>query len=278
MIAKGIFRQYDIRGIVGKDLTEPTVRAVGRALAALLAERGVRPAVVVGRDNRPSGDALSRELIAGLRESGVHVTDIGVVPTPAMYWALHHLDVAAGVQVTGSHNPPEFNGLKICVGKASLHGEGIQRLYQLAEAGKFPSGAGELHAEHVLDRYVDDIVARTGKLSRDIHVVADCGNGVASLVAARLFDKLGARATMLFDDSDGTFPNHHPDPTVEENLVDLIATVKSTGADLGIGFDGDADRIGLVDNNGTIVWGDYLLLLYARDVLARTRSPSASRS
>jgi phosphomannomutase/phosphoglucomutase len=270
MIAKGIFRQYDIRGIVGKDLTESTVRAVGRALAALLAERGVRPAVVVGRDNRPSGDALSRELIAGLRESGVHVTDIGVVPTPAMYWSLHHLDVAAGVQVTGSHNPPEFNGLKICVGKASLHGEGIQRLYQLAVGERFPSGAGELHAEHVLDRYVDDIVARTGKLSRDIHVVADCGNGVASLVAARLFDKLGARATMLFDDSDGTFPNHHPDPTVEENLVDLIATVKSTGADLGIGFDGDADRIGLVDNNGTIVWGDYLLLLYARDVLART--------
>jgi phosphomannomutase/phosphoglucomutase len=270
LIAKGIFRQYDIRGIVGKDLTESTVRAVGRALAALLAERNVRPAVVVGRDNRPSGDALSRELIAGLRESGVNVIDIGVVPTPAMYWSLHHLDVAAGVQVTGSHNPPEFNGLKICVGKASLHGEGIQRLYDLAVGAAFPSGAGELHAEHVLDRYVDDIVSRTGKLSRDLHVVADCGNGVASLVAARLFDKLGARATMLYDDSDGTFPNHHPDPTVEENLVDLIATVKSTKADIGIGFDGDADRIGLVDNNGTIVWGDYLLLLYARDVLART--------
>jgi phosphomannomutase/phosphoglucomutase len=269
-IAKGIFRQYDIRGVVGQDLTESTVRAVGRAFAALLAERGVRPAVVVGRDNRHSGDSLSRELIAGLRESGVHVTDIGVVPTPAMYWSLHHLDVAAGIQVTGSHNPPEFNGLKICVGKGSLHGEGIERLYQLAEAGEFPSGAGELHAEHVLDRYVDDIVAKTGKLSRDIHVVADCGNGVASLVAARLLDKLGARATMLFDESDGTFPNHHPDPTVEENLVDLVATVKSTKADLGIGFDGDADRIGLVDNNGTIVWGDYLLLLYARDVLART--------
>jgi phosphomannomutase/phosphoglucomutase len=269
-IAKGIFRQYDIRGVVGTDLTESTVRAVGRAFAALLSERGVRPSVVVGRDNRHSGDSLSRELIAGLRESGVHVIDIGVVPTPAMYWSLHHLDVAAGIQVTGSHNPPEFNGLKICVGKGSLHGDGIQRLYQLAEAGAFPSGAGELHAEHVLDRYVDDIVARTGKLSRDIHVVADCGNGVASLVAARLLDKLGARATMLFDESDGTFPNHHPDPTVEENLVDLVATVKSTKADLGIGFDGDADRIGLVDNNGTIVWGDYLLLLYARDVLART--------
>jgi phosphomannomutase/phosphoglucomutase len=187
-----------------------------------------------------------------------------------MYWSLHHLDVTAGIQVTGSHNPPEFNGLKLCVGTGSLHGAGIQRLYEIAVAGTFPAGNGELHTRQVLDEYVDDIVARTGKLSRDLHVVADCGNGVASLVAAKMFAKLGARTTMLFDESDGTFPNHHPDPTVEENLTDLIGTVRREKADLGIGFDGDADRIGLVDGDGTIVWGDYILLLYARDVLART--------
>jgi phosphomannomutase/phosphoglucomutase len=270
VIAKGIFRQYDIRGVVGKDLTEEAVRGVGRAFAALLKERGIAPRVVVGRDNRPSGGPLAHELITGLRECGVSVVDIGVVPTPAVYWSLHHLDVAAGIQITGSHNPPEFNGLKICVGTSSLHGDGIQRLYQLIVNGEFPQGSGALRAEHVLDRYVDDLVARTGRLSHDLHVVADCGNGVASLVAARMFDKLGARTTMLFDESDGTFPNHHPDPTVEENLHDLIATVRREKADLGIGFDGDADRIGVVDGAGNIIWGDYILLLYARDVLART--------
>jgi phosphomannomutase/phosphoglucomutase len=270
VIARGIFRQYDIRGVVGQDLTEDAVHAIGKACAALLAERGVAPRVVVGRDNRPSGPALAERLISGLRECGVDVVDIGVVPTPALYWSLHHLEVAAGIQITGSHNPPEFNGLKICVGTGSLHGEGIQRLHALILRGEFASGAGKLRSEHVLDRYVDDLVARVGRLSHDLHVVADCGNGAASLVAARLFDKLGARATMLFDESDGTFPNHHPDPTVEENLRDLIATVRREKADLGIGFDGDADRIGLVDGAGNIVWGDYILLLYARDVLART--------
>lgn len=270
MISKGIFRQYDIRGIVDRDLTEPAVLAVGRAFAELLRERGVAPRVVVGRDNRPSGAALRDALVSGLTQGGVDVTDIGVVPTPVMYWCLHHLDVAAGIQVTGSHNPPEFNGLKLCVGHASLHGDGIQRLYDLAVAGRFASGKGSVTDRGVLDAYVDDLVARIGPLSRPIQLVADCGNGVASLVAARLFQRLGARATMLYDESDGTFPNHHPDPTVVENLEDLIATVRTEGAELGIGFDGDADRIGLVDAHGTIVWGDYLLILYARDVLART--------
>jgi phosphomannomutase/phosphoglucomutase len=270
MLAKGIFRQYDIRGVVGRDLTEATVGTVGRAFAALLAERGVGPRVVVGRDNRPSGDALAAALIDGLTASGVNVADIGVVPTPVMYWCLHHLDVTAGIQVTGSHNPPEFNGLKLCVGKASLHGEGIHRLHALGVAGAFPFGRGAVRQHAVLDRYVDDLVSRIGPLSRALRVVADCGNGVASLVAGRLFKRVGARATMLFADSDGTFPNHHPDPTVVENLRDLIASVRETKADLGIGFDGDGDRIGLVDSRGTIIWGDHLLLLYARDVLART--------
>ncbi len=277
MIAKGIFRQYDIRGVVGRDLTVDAAHAIGRAFAALLAERGTDRTVVVGRDNRPSGGALRDALIRGLTGQGVRVTDIGVVPTPVMYWALHHLDVAAGIQVTGSHNPPEFNGLKLCVGTASLYGDGIQRLYELAveDRGAVLHETTSVPAENVLDRYVDDIVARTGRLSRPLRIIADCGNGVASLVAGQLFERLGARAELLYAVSDGTFPNHHPDPTVVENLQDLIAAVRSRGADLGIGFDGDADRIGLVDETGTIVWGDYLLILYARDVLARTGAGQA---
>ncbi|MDQ8164618.1 MAG: phosphomannomutase/phosphoglucomutase [Gemmatimonadota bacterium] len=270
MIDSGIFRQYDIRGVVDRDLTESAVYAIGRGFAALLVERGVAPRVVVGRDNRPSGTRLVAALVRGLTECGVTVTDIGVVPTPAVYWSLHHLDVAAGIQVTGSHNPPEFNGLKICVGTASLHGDGIQRLRTLAEGRVHPEGVGSVVTASVLERYVDDLVTRTGRLSRPLKVVADCGNGAASLVARGLLQRIGADVTMLFDESDGTFPNHHPDPTVVENLQDLITSVRRTGADLGIGFDGDADRIGIVDGTGTIIWGDYLLLLYARDVLART--------
>ena len=270
MIAKGIFRQYDIRGVVGAELTVDAVRATGRGFAALLKERGIAPRVVVGRDNRPSGSSLRDALVEGLTECGVDVTDIGVVPTPTMYWCLHHLDVTAGIQVTGSHNPPEFNGLKLCIGKASLHGEGIQRLYELATGTEFPAGKGSATERAVLDAYVDDIVLRIGTLSRPLKVVADCGNGAASLVAARILKRIGARPTMLFAESDGTFPNHHPDPTVVENLQDLIKAVRDGRADLGIGFDGDADRLGLVDAQGTIVWGDYLLILYARDVLKRT--------
>lgn len=270
MIDSGIFRQYDIRGVVDRDLTESAVYAIGRGFAALLVERGVPLRVVVGRDNRPSGTRLVAALVRGLTQCGVAVIDIGVVPTPAVYWSLHHIDVAAGIQVTGSHNPPEFNGLKICVGTASLHGDGIQRLRVLAEEGAHPVGVGSVMTTSVLERYVDDLVTRTGTLSRPLKVVADCGNGAASLVARGLLERIGADVTMLFDESDGTFPNHHPDPTVVENLQDLIASVRSTHADLGIGFDGDADRIGIVDGAGTIIWGDYLLLLYARDVLART--------
>ncbi|PHX97944.1 MAG: phosphomannomutase [Gemmatimonadetes bacterium] len=272
MVDHGIFRQYDIRGVVDTDLTVDAVHAIGRAFAALLAERGIAPRVVVGRDNRPSGERLRDALVAGLTENGVAVTDVGVVPTPVVYWCLHHLDVAAGIQITGSHNPPEFNGLKLSVGTASLHGDGIQRLYQLVVDGTAPGGIGAVQSEGVIDAYVDDIVALVGPLARPLRVVADCGNGVASLVAERILTRIGALPTMLFADSDGTFPNHHPDPTVVENLTDLIAAVQQHKADLGIGFDGDADRIGLVDAHGTIVWGDYLLVLYARDVLARTGS------
>lgn len=270
MIRAGIFRQYDIRGVVGDDLTLEAAEGIGRGFAALLAERGLHGAVAVGRDNRLSGRALRDALVKGLTESGLDVVDIGEVPTPALYWSLHHAGVVGGIQITGSHNPPEFNGFKLCVGTVSLHGEGIQHLYALI-AGSAPSQVpGTVREVPVLDDYVKDIVARAGAIRRPIKVVVDCGNGAGALAAPQLFAALGVDAELIFAESDGTFPNHHPDPTVVENLQDLIAAVKRSGAELGIGFDGDADRIGIVDRDGTIVWGDYLLILYARDVLART--------
>lgn len=269
-ISRRIFRQYDIRGIVGRDLTEEAALGVGRAYASYLAAHGVRGPIVLGRDNRPSGPMLANALTAGLTGSGYDVIDIGVVPTPVVYWALNHLDVVGGIQVTGSHNPPEYNGFKLSVGTTSLHGDGIQELYATIERGDYVEGQGSVRQEEVIDRYVDDLVERTGKLARPLRVAVDCGNGAGALVAPQLMQRLGLSFFGLYCESDGTFPNHHPDPTVPENLEDLIATVRREQLDLGIAFDGDADRIGLVDDRGEIVWGDHLLILYARDVLRRT--------
>jgi phosphomannomutase / phosphoglucomutase len=290
--SRAIFREYDIRGVAGKDLTEEVATSVGGAYAAFLAQKGVKGAISVGRDNRPSGEGLHRALVAGLVESGVDVVDIGVVPTPLAYWSQHNLDVVGGIQITGSHNPPEYNGFKLGLNKSSIYGTDIQQIYDLAVNGKFPRGKGSLRNEQVIDRYIDDIAERIGTLSRDsagenresggnaresrgpgdnpLKVVIDCGNGAGSLVAPKLFPRLGIKPRFLFCESDGTFPNHHPDPTVPKNLEDLIAAVKKDGADIGIAFDGDADRIGVIDATGEIVWGDYLLIIYARDVLART--------
>ncbi len=270
MISPAIFRQYDIRGVYGTDLTIEVAEAIGRGYATVLAEHGLVGTVAVGRDNRPSGDALRDALVQGLMSSGLNVIDIGVVPTPLLYWALHNLPVAAGIQITGSHNPPEYNGFKCCVGTGSLHGVGLLRLRDIIAAGTFPTGSGTVRHEEVVDRYVADIAARIGPLPQEMKVVVDCGNGAGAIVAPALFKALGLTPTMLFAESDGTFPNHHPDPTVVENLQDLIASVRATGSEVGIGFDGDADRIGIVDGDGTIIWGDYLLLIYARDVIART--------
>jgi phosphomannomutase/phosphoglucomutase len=269
-IAAGIFRQYDIRGIVGDDLTTDVARALGGAYAALMRERGVVGDVAVGRDNRPSGDALRDALVEGLTAAGVNVVDLGVVPTPLLYWSLHHLPVAGGIQITGSHNPPEYNGFKLCMGTESLHGHDIQHLLELIRRSAAPSGQGTVRYEAVIDRYVADVAARIGRISRPMKVVYDCGNGAGALVAPQLMRALGVKATGLFTESDGTFPNHHPDPTVPENLRDLVAAVKREGAEIGLAFDGDADRIGMVDGDGRIVWGDHILILYARDVLART--------
>src|SRR3982750_39413 len=269
-IAAGIFRQYDIRGVVGDDLTVDAAHAIGRAFAAFLDQHGVQGAVAVGRDNRPSGGQLRDALVGALTSSGIDVVDIGVVPTPLLYWSLSHLDVVAGIQITGSHNPPEYNGFKLCLGTDSVHGEEIQTLYRLALGSAFPSGNGSVCNEAVIDRYIADIVERTGTLARPPRVVIDCGNGAGALVAPQLFRQLLPEAKCIYCESDGTFPNHHPDPTVVENLQPLIAEVVLGGYDFGVAFDGDADRIGVVDGAGQIIWGDYLLILYARDVLART--------
>jgi phosphomannomutase/phosphoglucomutase len=268
-LSRGIFREYDIRGITGKDLTPDVARVIGRAFAAFLAERGVHGSVAVGRDNRPSGNELHRELVAGLLESGIDIVDVGVVPTPLAYWAQHNLPVVAGVQITGSHNPPEYNGFKLGVGKSSIYGADIQRVYELAVAGQFPSGAGTRCEEPIIDRYIDDVVRRIGPISRPMRVAVDAGNGAGALVAPKLMERLGVTTTCMFCTSDGTFPNHHADPTVPENLEDLMNELLEGGYDFGIAFDGDADRIGVVQHDAEIIWGDYLLLIYARDVLQR---------
>ncbi|MDP1889905.1 MAG: phosphomannomutase/phosphoglucomutase [Gemmatimonadaceae bacterium] len=270
MISAGIFRQYDIRGVVGDDLTIEAAEGIGRGYAAVLAERGIKGAVAIGRDNRHSGASLRDALVKGLTDCGLDVVDIGVAPTPVLYWCLHHAGVVGGIQVTGSHNPPEFNGFKLSVGSTSLHGDGIQRLYQLIAGSQNAATPGTVKEIQPIAEYVTDIANHIGTIKRPIKVVVDCGNGVGALTAPQVCKAIGVDAELLFAESDGTFPNHHPDPTVVENLQDLIAAVRRSGAELGIGFDGDADRIGIVDGKGTIIWGDYLLILYARDVLERT--------
>ncbi len=266
-----IFRQYDIRGVVGEELTAPLAHAVGRAVATMARQRlGTAPRLAVGRDNRPSGELLSRAVRDGIAQTGAVAVDIGMLPTPALYLALTQLDVDGGVQVTGSHNPPQFNGFKMVVGGATLHGEDIQELRHAIESDSLDSGDGTLEADgSVLGRYVDAIVSRNGPIARPVKVVVDCGNGVASLVAEAVLAGIGADVVPLFCESDGTFPNHHPDPTVPEFLTDLQKAVRSNKAELGIAFDGDGDRIGAVTEDGTVVWGDQLLVLLGRDLAER---------
>ena len=270
MLSRTIFREYDIRGVTGTDLTPETARLVARGYAEFIAQKGAKGEIAVGRDNRPSGEGLHAELVKGLLDSGFDVVDIGVVPTPLSYWAQRNLGAAGGIQITGSHNPPEFNGFKLGLDNHSLHGSDIQAIYELAAAGKFREGKGNLRNEDVIGRYVEDVAQRIGRISRPVKCVVDCGNGAGSIVASRLFDAIGLQPRILFGESDGTFPNHHPDPTVPANLEDLIRAVREDGAELGIAFDGDADRIGVVDEDGRIIWGDHILIIYARDVLART--------
>ena len=265
-----IFRQYDIRGIVGQDLDAGVAESVGRAFGSSLRD-GVgidRPTVTVGFDNRASSPDLAAALVAGLRASGADVIEIGTVPTPVLYWAEQTLGADAGIQITGSHNPPEWNGIKMTVQGGALFGDAITGLRDRIVEGKLTEGEGSYEKVDVLDRYVADVVGRFD-LARPVCVAVDCGNGTGAIVAERLLTELGAEVTPLFCESDPTFPNHHPDPTVDENLEDLIRVVTEKGLDLGVAFDGDADRIGVVAGNGDIIRGDTLLLLYGLDLLQK---------
>ena len=269
-VPRSIFRQYDIRGIVGRELTPAFARALGRAYASEAFDRLRRaPVVAVGRDNRPSGEGLAAGLRTGVADAGGTAVDVGVLPTPALYFAVSALGADAGVQVTGSHNPPEFNGFKLVLAGESFHGEEILELWERMVAERWREGAGAERSDgSILGRYREGIVGRH-RLERPVSVVVDCGNGAGSLVAVETLRALGAEVTPLFCESDGTFPNHHPDPTVPENLRDLQIEVRRRGAELGLAFDGDADRIGAVDETGTIVWGDQLLVLLGRDAVRR---------
>ncbi|MEX2466072.1 MAG: phosphomannomutase/phosphoglucomutase [Gemmatimonadota bacterium] len=265
-----IFRQYDIRGIVGKDLDTDVAESVGRAFGShVRSETGLdKPSVAVGYDNRDSSPDLTAALVRGLRAAGSNVTDLGTAPTPLVYWAEKMLGTDASVVITGSHNPPEWNGIKMTVRGASLYGDAITGLRDRIEENDLASGAGEYERVDVLERYIEDIIGRFD-LARPVRVAVDCGNGTGSLVAERLLTALGAEVTPLFCDSDPTFPNHHPDPTVDENLEELIRVVREQKLELGVAFDGDADRIGVVDGDGNIVRGDILLLIYGLDILKR---------
>lgn len=268
-ISSAIFREYDIRGVAGRDLTPALAHEIGRAFAVLLADRCKTGAIAVGRDNRTSGPELHDALLQGLTESGVDVWDLGEVPTPTLYWTLHRHPVVGGIQVTASHNPPQFNGFKLCIGTAALYGDDIQCILTLIRDGRRVRGHGAVRPLQVLDDYVQDIVSRIGALEDSPPVVLDGSNGVGAEPARQVLERLGARVTCLSCRSDGHFPDHPPDPSNAKNLAALIAKVTAEHYSIGLAVDGDADRVGVIDGSGAMVPGDRVLALLARDVLPR---------
>lgn len=260
-----IFRQYDIRGIADTDLSDAAAELIGKAYGTFCRHHG-KQNVVLGRDCRVSGPRIHQTLIDAITSTGINVTDIGVCPTPLMYFSLFHFDKDGGIQVTGSHNPGNENGFKMCIGKDALFGADIQRLYEIATAGKFATGAGAVDQRDIITPYFE-WMSKNISLARPLKVVLDAGNGMAGQTAPDVFRSLGCEVIELFCDLDGTFPNHHPDPTVEANLKDLKAAVREHQPDLGIAFDGDGDRIGVVAPDGRVLWGDQLMILFSRAVL-----------
>src|SRR5688572_24704849 len=261
-----IFKAYDIRGIVERALTPQVTELIGQAIGSEGRSRGVG-AIAVGRDGRLSGPALAAALARGIRAAGVEVIDIGMVATPMLYFAAHHLGTLSGVSVTGSHNPPEYNGLKIMLAGDTLAGDAIQALRQRIEDGNLATGSGRYGTRDIREDYLARIASDV-KLARPLHVIVDCGNGVAGATAPELYRRLGCTVTELYCDVDGTFPNHHPDPSNPHNLDDVVATLKSEG-DIGFAFDGDGDRLGVVTKKGDIIYPDRQLMLFAADVLER---------
>ncbi len=262
-----IFREYDIRGVVDRDLNDEFVEILGRGYGTYLRQHNARK-ITVGGDVRLSTERFRTALISGLRASGIDIIDIGIVPTPVQYFSMFRLPVDGGVMITGSHNPPDYNGFKLSLHKSPIYGTEIQNIYEIIASSKFSSGKGTLETTSLNDTYIQYIKENI-HIERPLKVVLDSGNGAASLVAHRLFKQLGVDTIDLFDKPDGHFPNHHPDPTVVANITELIKTVRSKRADLGIGYDGDGDRIGVIDEKGEIIWGDRLLIIFARDIIAR---------
>ena len=266
-ISQSIFKAYDIRGIVDKELNPETVKLIGLAIGSESISKGER-GIVVGRDGRLSGIELMSALVDGLKQSGCHVVDIGMVPTPLVYYSAYTKASTSGVMITGSHNPPEYNGLKMIIAGETVAGDRIQKLFHRIMANDFSYGSGTSTKVDTESDYIDRIKSDI-KLDKSLHIVVDCGNGVAGNIAPKLYKQLGAKVTKLFCLVDGNFPNHHPDPSKLENLQDLINEVKEVKADMGIAFDGDGDRLGLIDNKGNVIWADRQMILYSRDILKR---------
>jgi phosphomannomutase/phosphoglucomutase len=267
MINPHIFREYDIRGVVDRDLTDEVVYLLAKGFGTYLRQNQLKK-ISLGGDVRLSTERFRTILIKGLNQVGIDVIDIGIVPTPVQYFSMYNLDVEGGIMITGSHNPADYNGFKLSMNNAPIYGAEIQKIRELIESGQFFSGQGRYEKINLIPAYMDHI-KKDIRITRKLKVVLDSGNGAAALVAHRLFKELGVETIDLFAVPDGRFPNHHPDPTVVEYIHDLIDAVKQNHADLGIGYDGDGDRLGVIDENGRVIWGDRLLIIFSRDIIRR---------
>jgi phosphomannomutase/phosphoglucomutase len=266
-ITEDIFRAYDIRGVVENALTPDAVQQIGQAFATEALSQNQKT-VVIARDGRLSSPELARRLGEGLRAGGCDVIDIGMVPTPVLYYATHKLKTGTGIMVTGSHNPPQYNGLKMLIAGNTLYGDGIKALYHMIAEGRVNNGEGRHIEKDMVSEYLDTIVNDI-KLDKPLNIAIDCGNGVAGVLATELFTRLGCNVTELFCEVDGNFPNHHPDPSKPENLIDLQNAMKQNALDVGLAFDGDGDRVGILDDKQNIIWADRQMMLYSADVLKR---------
>jgi phosphomannomutase/phosphoglucomutase len=261
-----IFRQYDIRGIVDKDLTPETVELLGKGIGTYF-RRHERKEVALGRDCRLSSPIFSEALSRGLHSTGCELVDLGIIPTPLLYFAIYDKKMEAGVMITGSHNPPEYNGFKVMVGEETLYGEAIQDILAIIQENKFIEEESTSRREYNIIPEYQDFVVNNIKLEKKLKVVLDAGNGTAGVVAVPIFKRLGCEVISLYCEMDGTFPNHHPDPTLPKDLEDLIKKVKESKADFGVAYDGDGDRLGAIDDEGNIIWGDQLMVFFSRDIL-----------
>lgn len=276
MMIDRVFREYDIRGIVEEDLTENFVFLLGKAFGTYLRHVNfVAKQVSVGRDGRLSSESFTRNVIRGIISTGINVYNIGLCPTPLQYFSLYHLNLDGGIMVTGSHNPPEYNGFKVSIGKDTIFGEELQNLKKLLQSNKWYKGnhEGKIIDFDIIKAYTDFMRERFSYLSdkkyRRLKITIDAGNGTAGVVVPKILEEMGCDVICLYCEPDGRFPNHHPDPTVVEYIKDLIQKTKDERADIGVGYDGDADRIGIVDNEGDIIWGDQIMIILSRDILKR---------